>query len=116
MKVDPPRESSVANREKLFYFSAGTPSRIVRVKSLVLSYSAVVGEDHYVGGLDEGGNLFADLESQLVGAFARDQGYHVVVPDPDGDLGRRLALDDLGDGAGEPVTGAHLHPRCLLRL
>src|SRR5215207_3374437 len=70
---------------------------------------ASVGEDHDVGGLHEGGHFLADLEAQLVGALAGDERDHVVVADLQGHLGGCLALDHLGDRAGEPVAGAEPH-------
>jgi hypothetical protein len=64
-----------------------------------LSYS-LVGEDHDIRGVDEGGYLFVGFEVELVGALTGDEGDHVVIPDLDGYLGRRFPLYHLGDSTG----------------
>jgi hypothetical protein len=63
-----------------------------------LSY-ALVGEDHDIRSLDEGGYLFAGFEGELVGALTGDEGDQVVIPDLEGHLGRRYPLYHRGDGA-----------------
>src|SRR3712207_6017277 len=64
-----------------------------------LSY-ALVGEDHDIRSLDEGGYLFAGFKVELLGALAGDEGDHVVISDLEGYLGRRFPLYHLGDSAG----------------
>ncbi len=64
-----------------------------------LSY-ALVGEDHDICGLDEGGYLFAGFKVELVGALAGDEGDQVIIPDLESHLGRRFPLYHLGDSAG----------------
>ena len=57
----------------------------------------------------EGGHLLASFQAELVGTLACYEGNQVVGPGPQGQLGRRLDPNQLGDRAGKLIMGAQFH-------
>ena len=61
-------------------------------------------EDHYLGGLDQGGGGVALLEAQFADGVGGDDGGDVLLADAEGDLCEKAAVFDGYDAADELIA------------